>query len=184
MDKELELFRALCDETRFKIVKYLLTGRKCVCEIVEKVGRAQPTVSLQLSKLEELGVVKSRREGKKVYYFISNQKVKGLLAKKDFSKWKGLDRREIEWYPIIDENKCIGCGMCVTSCGRNVFSFDSERNKAIVANPYNCMVGCTTCSVYCLQDAISFPDKEYVRNLIRKHGLLGKAKTELLKMKE
>ncbi|NCB40631.1 MAG: hypothetical protein EOM80_17865, partial [Erysipelotrichia bacterium] len=31
-----------------------------------------------------------------------------------FDQWKGLPRESIDWHPIIDENKCVGCGMCVT----------------------------------------------------------------------
>ncbi len=38
-----------------------------------------------------------------------------------FAYWKGIPREEIDWHPTVDESKCTGCGMCVTSCGRNVF---------------------------------------------------------------
>jgi len=96
-----------------------------------------------------------------------------------FAKWKGIDRLEIDWYPKIEEGKCVGCGMCVTSCGRNVFDFDFKRNKALVAQPNNCMVGCTSCETWCVFDAISFPDKEYVKGIIKKRGLLNLAKKEL-----
>ena len=73
------LFKALSDPTRLSIAELLLGGEKCVCEIFPKVKRAQPTVSLQLAKLESLGIVKSRREGKSIYYSISNPKVKRVL---------------------------------------------------------------------------------------------------------
>ncbi len=80
MDKKLKILKALSDETRFKIVNYLLkNGEKCVCEIVPHIKRAQPTVSLQLAKLESLGVLESRRDGKSVYYKVVNSKVKKIL---------------------------------------------------------------------------------------------------------
>lgn len=170
MTQWLNIFKALSDETRFKMVKFLLEGEKCVCEIIPRTGRTQSTISIQLNKLETLGIVSSRREGKSVYYRISNPTVSRLL---DYSHWMGLERKKIEWYPQIDEDKCDGCGLCVEGCDREVFDLD-EQNKAVVVNPYNCKVGCTTCGVYCLQDAISFPDREYVRELIREYDLAQK----------
>ena len=85
-----------------------------------------------------------------------------------FSKWKGIPREEIDWSPTIDKDQCVGCGMCVTSCGRNVFDFDADVNKSEVARPLQCMVGCTSCQIWCVYDAISFPDPQYVKDLIIK----------------
>jgi len=79
MRESLKIFKALCDETRLKIVEFLLNGEKCVCEIVPYMKRTQPTVSIQLAKLESLGIVESRREGKSVYYKIKNKKVMKIL---------------------------------------------------------------------------------------------------------
>ena len=79
MKKELKIFKALSDETRLKIIKFLLGGERCVCEIIPHTKRAQSTVSLQLRKLEHLGIVKSRREGKSIYYRIANDDVIKIL---------------------------------------------------------------------------------------------------------
>ncbi len=79
MKEQLRIFKALCSETRLKIVEFLLDGEKCVCKIVPFTKRAQSTVSIQLSKLENLGIIESRREGKKVYYKLTNKKVKEIL---------------------------------------------------------------------------------------------------------
>ena len=105
---------------------------------------------------------------------MSNQKLD-----KKFATWKGIPREEIEWYPTVNKDKCTGCGMCVTSCGRNVFDFDPDNKKAVVARPLQCMVGCTSCQVWCIYDAISFPDQDYVKNLIKKRGVLKLAKQQL-----
>jgi len=72
---DLRLFKALGDETRLKIIKFLLNGEKCVCEIFPHVKRTQSTVSIQLGKLEDEGILKSRREGKKIYYKITDSRV-------------------------------------------------------------------------------------------------------------
>lgn len=88
-----------------------------------------------------------------------------------FAKWKGVPREEINWHPAVDQDKCVGCGMCVTSCGRNVFDYDPEKNKSVVARPLQCMVGCTSCQVWCIYDALSFPDPQRVRDLIKERKL-------------
>ncbi len=79
MKELLKIFKALSDETRLKIVESLLKGEKCVCEIVPITGRAQSTVSIQLAKLENLGIIESRREGRKVFYRLTNNKVREIL---------------------------------------------------------------------------------------------------------
>ena len=79
MRESLKIFKALRDETRLKIVELLLNGEKCVCEIVPFTKRTQSTVSIQLAKLEDLGIVESRREGKSVYYKLVNEKVREIL---------------------------------------------------------------------------------------------------------
>ncbi|MFC1755664.1 ArsR/SmtB family transcription factor, partial [Thermoproteota archaeon] len=60
----LKILKALSDETRLKIVEFLLDREKCVCEIFPHVKRTQSTVSIHLSKLEQVGIVESRKEGK------------------------------------------------------------------------------------------------------------------------
>jgi ArsR family transcriptional regulator len=77
--KKLDLFKALGDETRLNIVEFLLSGEKCVCEIFPHVKRKQSTVSIQLGKLEDLGILTSRRDGKKIYYKISNETVRKMV---------------------------------------------------------------------------------------------------------
>lgn len=98
--------------------------------------------------------------------------------------WHGISREAIQWHPIVDEKKCIGCGMCVTGCGRKVYGYDYARKKPTVLRPANCMVACVTCANTCLQDAISFPPVERVRELIKKERVLAKAMEELEERKE
>jgi len=75
MDDKIILLKALADETRFKIVEFLLRGEKCVCEIFPYVKRTQSTVSIHLGNLEDAGILESRREGKKIFYKIKNKRV-------------------------------------------------------------------------------------------------------------
>lgn len=98
---------------------------------------------------------------------------------KTFALWKGADRTKIDWYPTVDEQKCVGCGMCVTTCGKNVYDYDWKRKKAVVARSIQCLVGCTSCMSWCLFGAINFPEVKIVRDFITKEKILAKAKQEI-----
>jgi len=69
--------------------------------------------------------------------------------------------------------------MCVVSCGRNVFDYDQEKRKAVVARPLQCLVGCKSCETWCVYDAISFPDTSYVKKIIKERKVLVKIKEKL-----
>lgn len=88
----------------------------------------------------------------------------------------GYPREKVNWFPTIDSEKCVKCGMCL-NCGKNVY--DWTENGANVARPYNCVVGCTSCSNLCLGKAISFPDISTVRELYKKEGIWSKVKKQL-----
>ncbi len=75
-----------------------------------------------------------------------------------FSKpWHGIPRESIHWNPTVNTDACIGCGTCVTGCSRLVYRYDYDHRKAVVVDPLNCMVGCTTCANTCPTHAIIFP---------------------------
>ncbi len=83
--------------------------------------------------------------------------------------WHGIPRADIPWYPTVDRETCIGCTLCYTTCGRGVYTM--QDNRAVVANPLNCMVGCSTCATVCPVQAISFPDRDLVWKLEREHKI-------------
>lgn len=93
--------------------------------------------------------------------------------------WHGVPREEIEWYPTVVAERCLGCGLCVTSCGRQVYRFDYDANVPVVDNPLNCMVGCSTCATICPRDAIEFPSRGYLQQLIRERKLVRQSKDML-----
>jgi len=73
------VFKALSDSTRLKIIIFLLGGEKCVCEIFPRLKRTQSTTSIQLKKLERLGIVVSRRVGKRIFYSIKDTRICSML---------------------------------------------------------------------------------------------------------
>jgi ArsR family transcriptional regulator len=66
------LFRALADPARVRIVNVLATSGEpvCVCELMEPLGLAQPTVSHHLKKLVDAGLLEREQRGKWAYFSI------------------------------------------------------------------------------------------------------------------
>lgn len=74
-----ETFRALADFSRAKIVYSLLQQELCVCDLAAVVGLSESAVSQHLRVLRSLRLVKSRREGKCVYYSLDDAHIQVLL---------------------------------------------------------------------------------------------------------
>jgi len=68
-----QLYRALGDETRLRIVALLAHGELCVCHLEAALDLPQPTVSRQLGVLRHAGVVASRRKGTWIHYRLSTE---------------------------------------------------------------------------------------------------------------
>ena len=70
-EMEAEILKAVGHPTRLRIVKFLRNGEHAVSEIVQGVAAEQSNVSRHLALLRQAGVLKSRKEGLKVYYRMS-----------------------------------------------------------------------------------------------------------------
>jgi ArsR family transcriptional regulator len=79
------LFRALGDPARVRIVNLLATsgGAVCICDLIEPVGLAQPTVSHHMKKLVEVGLVEREQRGKWAYFSLKRDAVNTLAAVAD-----------------------------------------------------------------------------------------------------
>ena len=65
---QVEIFRALGDPTRLRILKLLSRGELCVCQIEQALKISQTLTSRHLSVLRMTGIVRTRKEGQWVYY--------------------------------------------------------------------------------------------------------------------
>ncbi len=74
-----ELFKVLGDGTRMRILQALYFSELCVCELVEVVGMSQSAISHQLRLLRAAKIVKYRKEGKNVYYSLSDTHIFSLI---------------------------------------------------------------------------------------------------------
>lgn len=90
INNNLKLLKALSEESRYKIVEVLLKGEKCACEIPMLIGRTQSNTSMHLAKLTDLGILKSRREGKMIIYSIKDLRVCDVFKSLGYSDAKLL----------------------------------------------------------------------------------------------
>ncbi len=72
-------FRGLGDPTRLRIVQLLLDGERTVSEIVRELGGLQGRISSHLMCLRWCGYVSTRREGKWVYYSVTDPRVREIV---------------------------------------------------------------------------------------------------------
>lgn len=72
-------FKVIGDETRVKIIYALSNEEMCVNNLAETLDMSQSSVSHQLKLLKMEGQVKSRREGKNIYYSLDDEHVVDIL---------------------------------------------------------------------------------------------------------
>jgi ArsR family transcriptional regulator len=80
-----ELFKALADPARVRIVNTLATNPEsiCVCELIEPLGLSQPTVSHHLKRLLDAGLLEREQRGKWAYFSLKRDAVEKLGAVAD-----------------------------------------------------------------------------------------------------
>ncbi len=72
---EVDIFKALADPTRLKILECIEEGERCICEIIPYTGKSQPNVSQHLKILKHAGLIKERKDGTKIMIKASNDKI-------------------------------------------------------------------------------------------------------------
>lgn len=73
------MLRVLANEDRLLLLCQLTQGEACVSELEELLGIRQPTLSQQLSVLRNEDIVSTRREGKKIFYQLTEGRALSLL---------------------------------------------------------------------------------------------------------
>ena len=79
VELDARFFRGLGDPTRVRILEHLLEGEKSVGEIVECLDAPQSSVSMHLGCLRWCGYVSARKEGRHVYYQVTDARVREIL---------------------------------------------------------------------------------------------------------
>ena len=80
VDRAQELFQILAHPVRLRLLLALCGGAECVCDLAARFGRPQPYISQQLAELRQAGLVASRREGRRIFYRLTDARVCAVLA--------------------------------------------------------------------------------------------------------
>ena len=77
-----DVFKALADPARVRIVNVLATSSEpvCVCHLIAPLGLAQPTVSHHLKRLTDAGLLEREQRGKWAYFSLRREAVETLSA--------------------------------------------------------------------------------------------------------
>ena len=74
-----ELFKVFGDSTRIRILFVLFESEMCVCDIAQLLNMTQSAISHQLRILKQSQLVKSRRDGKSVFYSLADDHVYRII---------------------------------------------------------------------------------------------------------
>ncbi len=101
------LFTALADKTRLRLLNLMREDEICVCFFVEVLGESQPKISRHLAYLRNAGIVETRRDGKWMHYKIvepENRKAAQIL--RDTLNWLGSQEEMQIEYEALAEACC------------------------------------------------------------------------------
>jgi ArsR family transcriptional regulator len=76
-----DIFKALADPTRLRIISILTHTELCVCDLSATLGMTQSAVSHQLRLMRQSRLVKSRKDGRMVYYALDDAHINDLFER-------------------------------------------------------------------------------------------------------
>lgn len=79
ISETVNIFKGFSDNTRFKIIHLLSMGEFCVCDIAAALNVSDPLASHHLRQLRLLRIVKSRKQGKMMYYSLDDEHILKIL---------------------------------------------------------------------------------------------------------
>ena len=74
-----DFYKVFADSTRIKILYALLQSEMCVCDLAQILNASQAAISHQLRMLKQMKLVKFRREGKAIFYSLSDDHIETIL---------------------------------------------------------------------------------------------------------
>ncbi len=80
IERAAELFHALADPTRLRILERLCGGEQCVCDLTDALEAGQSRLSFHLKTLKDAGVLRDRKQGRWVYYALNADAVDEMVG--------------------------------------------------------------------------------------------------------
>jgi ArsR family transcriptional regulator len=120
MRSSAELFRALADETRLRILNLLVRGELCVCDIMSVLDIGQSKASRHLACLRNIGLVDDRRNGVWMYYSLARP---GGVTHRRVLEWLAEAASELPEAAAdlkalrARQRRAAQCGTCPTGNG-------------------------------------------------------------------
>ena len=101
-----ELFKVFGDSTRIRILFVLFEAEVCVCDLSSVLNMTQSAISHQLKILKQNKLVKSRREGKSVFYSLADDHVRTIVSQgmEHIEEEDGEASRAV-WLPVAQTGK-------------------------------------------------------------------------------
>lgn len=79
-EKKIQIFKALSDNNRLKIIDMLSCDEMCACEILKKLNITQPTLSHHMKTLIDSNLVTARKEANWMYYKLNKNTIDELTS--------------------------------------------------------------------------------------------------------
>jgi ArsR family transcriptional regulator len=76
---KVDVFKALADPTRLKILECVKDGEKCICEIIPYTGKSQPNVSQHLKVMKHAGIIDERKDGTRIMIKVSTKEIFNII---------------------------------------------------------------------------------------------------------
>lgn len=107
MEEIMKVLRALCDETRLRMLMLIEQEELCVCEVMQILGMRQSRVSRHLNILRDAGLAKARRQGTWMFYRSAAQESPEHHAQMAEALKKWLKDKEIVRRDLARLEECI-----------------------------------------------------------------------------
>jgi len=133
MEQIVQLFKALSDETRLRIVMLLTYGELCVCDLMEVLGEPQSKISRHLAYLKHSGITESRRVGVWMHYRLKDSQNGIFKDQMDFlrEKLSSIQQFRADRERLLELKKQGGCKAIIKLSSTRLLKSPKGKTKSL-----------------------------------------------------